>query len=468
MSAPCIWTNDAPPPQSDDWLGMTKASPRDSLEVAVERSLDPGRFIEEREEWSFVTLLEGAAQPIAALVESDAVRAVRLYEVFLAGCYEKAEEGQWEWLFGHFVQSLWCDWLRARQAAGADVDETARRLLTRMEDDPYGFAYGVATEAVKVMSPAQLAAFERGIHEWFVELAGDTTLQARVEDPERGRGWRDELLRTVHAQRGDVQAYIAVCEDFGLTPEDCLVVARMFMTRDEPATALEWVDRGLTTSAKQRVRSVVAADFIKLRRGLLVRLGRRDDAIAGAWGDYRKWVCHFYYSELMQIVPEAERDRWHGEAMAVADERASLGSALILWLETTEYGRLVERVSRASDAELKRLGHGIGDRVAAYLDRPHPALAARVYHALGMRIVDAGKSRYYDAAFQNFADARRCYLAVGLVAHWDALVLAVRSEHSRKTGFMKGFDRVVAEGIAEAAAPFLERARARWFVEGPR
>lgn len=447
---------------------MTKASPRDPLEVAVERSLDPGRFIEEREEWSFVTVLEGAVQPIAALVESDAARAVRLYEVFLAGCYEKAEEGQWEWLFGHFVQSLWCDWLRARQGAGADVDETARRLLAQMEDDPYCFAYGVAPEAVKVMNPAQLAAFERAIHEWFVELAGDTAVQERIEDPDRGRLRRDELLRTVHAQRGDVHAYIAVCEGFELTLEDCRVVARMFMTRGEPATALEWVDRGITLSAKRQARSIVPADFVKLRRELLVRLGRRDEAIAGAWGDYRKWVCHFYYRELMQIVPEAERDRWHGEAMSLADERASLGSALDLWLETKEYARLVERVRRASDAELEGLGHGPRDRIAAYLDRPYPALAARVYQALGMGIVDAGKSRYYDAAHRNFADARRCYLVAGLAGQWNALVLAVRGEHSRKTGFMKGFERVVAGGIGEADANFLERARARWFAESPR
>lgn len=91
-----------------------------------------------------------------------------------------------------------------------------------------------------------------------------------------------------------------------------------------------------------------------------------------------------------------------------------------------------------------------------------------MYRALGMRIVDAGKSRYYDAAFQNFADARRCYLTAGLAGQWDALVLAVRGEHSRKTGFMKGFERVVAGGIGDAAVPFLERARARWFAEGSR
>ena len=70
----------------------------DPLEVAIEDALEPGRFIEKREEWDFVTTLETVAKPILELVMTDAPRAVRLYEVFLAGCYEKAEDGHWEWL----------------------------------------------------------------------------------------------------------------------------------------------------------------------------------------------------------------------------------------------------------------------------------------------------------------------------------------------------------------------------------
>jgi hypothetical protein len=34
------------------------------------------------------------------------------------------------------VVNLYCGWIRARQAASADSDETARRLLGRMETDP--------------------------------------------------------------------------------------------------------------------------------------------------------------------------------------------------------------------------------------------------------------------------------------------------------------------------------------------
>ncbi len=449
-------------------IPRTKSPARDPLEVALEGSLQPGRFIEESEEWEFVTSLDAATKAIEGLVGTDAPRAVRLYEAFLAGCYEKAEEGQWEWSFGNFVQSLWCDWLRARQAADTDADETARRLLARMEDDPYCLAYGMTAEAVKVMGREQLAAFERATREWFAEQAGDTTVQARTADPERARWRRDEILRHILVQRGDVDAYIALCEDFEVTSEDCLVVAKMYRSRGTPAEALGWVERGLTMIAKWKVRGADGSGLVKLRRELLVELGRGDEALAGVWREYCEHPSHFRYGELMKFVPTNERDHWHRKAIEIAAERADLGSALELWLATREYGMLVECVRGANDAELEDLGHDLNDRVAAYLDQPYPALAARVYRALGMRVLVARKSRYYDAALRNFADARRCYVAAGLEGPWNALVLAVRGVHSRKSGFMAGFERVVAGESLRVESSFLERARSRWFTEEPR
>lgn len=443
-----------------------KSPPRDPLEVAIEEALEPGQFIEERNEGRFVTRLEHAAKPIAALIEADAARAVLLYEAFLAGCHEKVEEVHWEWLFGDFVRGLWRAWLRARQAAGADPDETARRLLARMEDDPYCLAYDRKVEAVKVMGPELLAAFERATRERFAELAGDTTGAARVKDPEGARRRRGEILRKILVQRGDVEAYVALCEDSEFEPDDHLALATLLRSKRRPAEALEWVDRGLAVVTKWRSMGSVGSDLVKLRRELLAKVGRGAEAVADAWKAYCSHVSQFTYGELMQLVPRADHAAWHTKAMDTARELADLDEALDLWLETKEYALLVERVGRASDRELEGLGHYLNDRVAAYLDGPYPALAARVYRALGMRILVAGKSKYYEAAFQNFADARRCYLAAGLEGQWNALVLAVRGAHSRKTGFMAGFERVAGGGVREQDASFLERARARWFPDG--
>src|SRR2546422_8666246 len=137
---------------------------RDPLETAIEITLEPGRFIAYRAGSDFVSSLEEVAGQIEALVRTDARRAVGLYETFLAGCYEKAEElDDSSGTFSMFVVSLYCGWIKTRQAARANADATARWLLERMENDPYGFASTLEGDAVQVMHKESLAAFERQV-----------------------------------------------------------------------------------------------------------------------------------------------------------------------------------------------------------------------------------------------------------------------------------------------------------------
>jgi transposase len=96
------------------------------------------------------------------------------------------------------------------------------------------------------------------------------------------------------------------------------------------------------------------------------------------------------------------------------------------------------------------------------LEKAHAGGAARLWRAMGMRIVSAGKSRYYQAALQNFEQARRCYAKAGLEADWEQVVSQMRTDHHRKTGFMRGFEEVVTGSGPSQDPPFLERAKARW------
>ena len=70
-------------------------------------------------------------------------------------------------------------------------------------------------------------------------------------------------------------------------------------------------------------------------------------------------------------------------------------------------------------------------------------MAARLWRALGMRIVSGKKGKHYDAAIRNLGRARRCYEKAGLAADWQQVVSEVRSKHHRKSGFMPGFEHVV-------------------------
>jgi uncharacterized Zn finger protein len=156
-----------------------------------------------------------------------------------------------------------------------------------------------------------------------------------------------------------------------------------------------------------------------------------------------------------------QRSRRHQKAMEAA-AGGDLHSLIELWLETREIDRLVERLRRARDEELEGISHYATEPVAKKLAKTHPDVAARVYRALGMRILRAKKSRHYEAALSNFEKARRCYERAGLAPMWEALVGEIRAQHHRKIGFMTGFEEIVAGGGPSLRPTFLERAKARW------
>jgi len=79
-----------------------------------------------------------------------------------------------------------------------------------------------------------------------------------------------------------------------------------------------------------------------------------------------------------------------------------------------------------------------------------------------MRIINAKKSKYYNAALENFEQARRCYERAGLADDWRCVVDEVRADHRRKTGFMSGFEEVVAGLVPSKKRSFLERAKMCW------
>jgi uncharacterized Zn finger protein len=163
----------------------------------------------------------------------------------------------------------------------------------------------------------------------------------------------------------------------------------------------------------------------------------------------------------MRYVPAKEKITWHQKAME-ASETGDLFSLIELWLKKKENDRLVSRLRRATGEELEDLSHYRTEPLARKLERSHPDISARVYRALCMRIVTAGKSKYYAAALDNIEHAKKCYAKAGHDADWQAVVADVRNRHFRKKGFMAGFENIVAGAPKHVEPPFLERAKARW------
>ena len=210
-----------------------------------------------------------------------------------------------------------------------------------------------------------------------------------------------------------------------------------------------------------RRKSYEEDELRELKRALLAKLGRPGDALQSAWSEFVAYPSTFTYKELMRYVPAKEKMSWHQKAME-ASEKGDLSSQIDLWIEKKENDRLVSRLRRATDEELEDLSHFRTEPLARKLERSHPDISARVYRALCMRIVNAGKSKYYDAALDSIEHAKNCYVKAGLNAEWQAVVADVRARHSRKKGFMAGFEDIVSGAPKHIEPPFLERAKARW------
>jgi hypothetical protein len=222
-----------------------------------------------------------------------------------------------------------------------------------------------------------------------------------------------------------------------------------------------WVDRGIALDKKTPRGSMAGYNLAKLKRELLKKLGREKEALNAAWAEFREFPNKYTYDDLMRFVPKAERASWHVKAIEAA-KRAGLYSLMELLLETKEMDRLADLVRQTKDQALESLSHFITELVAKKIDKAHPDLAARLWRAQGMRIVNAKKSKYYAAALSNFESAKRCFERAGMVTEWVKMVCQVRTDHHRKTGFMSGFESLVAGAGPRDAPSFLERAKTRW------
>lgn len=220
----------------------------------------------------------------AVLVGSAPARAVTLYESFLAGCFEKAEEvDDSGGAFGMGVTDLFGGWIRARQ----DAAEIASRLLGWMDDDPYGFCCRLEQDAVTVLDKAGRAALNEQV-------------RSRVERASLAGG----RTRTAGGRRSSAGAGRS----------------------------------GIALNA--RTPSLFAGrELLVLKVRLLGKLGERTrpSSLFGPPAACRQHPSRFTDDDLLKVVPANERDRWHGRALEAAVD-ADLYSHVELLLQVKETG----------------------------------------------------------------------------------------------------------------------------------
>ena len=418
----------------------------DPLARDIERALSAGEYADEGMGFSFAVELGMAAERIGALAAADPARAARLLETFIDGCLLKAGEvGDSRGGFDRFVQQLAVGWIKARQAAGTGPRQTVRRLLRWIEHDPHTVFYRFEHEALEVLDPAGLAELVEQARARFDEAAklGSSGRRKHGGSQDYDRSKWGNLLRMLHTARQDVDAYISLARETGVTPPDCLQIAQLLKGSGRHDEALEWVERGVGLGSDTFERYAARQDLARLKRDLLVELGRGKEALASAWSEYRGGPTRDRYDELMRFVPSAGRNVWHLKAID-ADRGAPLEDRVELLIATDETDRLAELVRGTADDRLEDLSHVVAGPAAAALEQAHPDMAARLWRAQGMRIVNAGMSLYYGNAVLDFENARRCFERGGAADEWSQTVAWVRERHRRKRSFMPAFEAMVA------------------------
>ena len=431
----------------------------------LEKAIDLGEFISYNRSWDFVRGLEDVKHKIDALVKDGrAERAVSLYEIYLSGCYEKADEiddsgGN----LGMFFEDLFCAWINAGQKAKYDPEETVQNILRWMDNDEYGFCYNIESNVVKALNKKSVKLFEAAIKSRFEKAftTVDQKKRKRVFDYPWGVRKNVSILKVIYIESKDTDAYLAICEKTGTTPEDCKNIANLNKVKRKYQKALSWVEKGLKLEKEGNWGNQSSFGLTGLQQELLNKLGRREDAFDLAWAEFIKHPTKFSYETLMKYVDTKDVKLWHQKALEKAKE-TSLSGFIEICVKTKEWDKLADHISSIDSGQLEELSHYTTEKAAKGLTKIHGLAAAKIYSALGMRILKKGKSKYYRYALEHFQKAGKFYKKTDRDQLWMDLVERVRLNHSRKYSFIPDFEKIVAGRPLKKPESFKTRALKRW------
>lgn len=444
---------------------MKKRKTADPLIAEIERALDLGQFISYSQAWGFIQDLGDTKERIDSLVElGEAERAVGLYKIFLSGCYEKADEiDDSDGDLGMFFEELFCAWIKARQKAGCKADETVQYILKWMENDDYGFCYDIERHVAQVLDNAGFSLFKAHFEDQFDNTFTPFKSKAPMfnYDYPRDVSYNAEILKAIYTARKDVKSYQALCEKIAMSPKDCEEIAKLQMAKRQYTAALSIVEKGLKLEKARDWRNESGYSLTRIKEELLSKMGRKDEAFDMAWLAFEASPSVYAYDNLMKYVVPKDRKKWHEKALLIA-YKSNLSDFIVLCVKTKEWDLLAERILIVKHEELESISHYTIEPAAKGLYKKSGLAAAKVYRALGIRILNSKKSKYYCYALQHFKNAKDLYIKSGKDDMWQAVVKEVRERHSRKYSFIGDFEKIVEGHTIEFLKSFEERVRKRW------
>jgi len=269
------------------------------------------------------------------------------------------------------------------------------------------------------------------------------------------------ILKDIFIVKKDVKAYLALCEKVGMTPKDCEHIASLQKAKRRYDDALAWVEKGLKLEKEREWGNQSSYALTGIRQELLNKLGRREDALESAWSEFKKYPSKYGYDRLRKYIPKKDISHWREKAIHEA-KKTSLSAFIEICTETKEWDVLSEHIVAIEYEKLEKISHYTTVKAAKRLAKKYSQAAAKIYAALGMRIILSGKSKYYHYALEHFRNARKFYERAGCKQMWLSLVDRVREDHSRKYSFIGDFEKIVAGRAPKSPESFEKRAQKRW------
>ncbi|OIO73660.1 MAG: hypothetical protein AUJ85_07390 [Elusimicrobia bacterium CG1_02_37_114] len=437
----------------------------DSLVSTIERALNPGRFVPYGATWSFISDLEKVKEKIDDLVNNkQAEQSVSLYEIFLSGCYEKANEiddsgGN----LGMFFDELFCSWVSARQKAGFSPEETVHQILKWMDNDEYGFCYGIEKNLVGILNPKEMLLFKSTFKDRFDKdfLSTGSEKPKRIYDYPYSVRHNADILKVIYIAKKNIPSYVSLCEKIGISPRDCGNIATLYKDKLLFQDALTWIEKGLDLETKENWPNESICGLAKMKRELLTKLGQEKDALESAWDEFKRYPSEYAYDELIKYVPQNDSQCWHKKAIEEAKNK-SLSGTMEICIKTKEWDILNECIISASHEQLEDITHSAIQKLAEVLVEKYPLSVAKVYRALGIQILKSKKSKYYEIALEHFQKAKKLYYKTDCEKEWLSLVEDIRKKHSRKYSFIEDFEKLVSGEYPEFTKSFVEKSREIW------
>ena len=337
-----------------------------------------------------------------------------------------------------------------------------RQVLRWQENDDYGFCYRIEHDVVKVLDPPGYKLFvqhyERLLNDGLADIPDPRP--AAIFEYENNVRLPALSLKDIYEAKGDTKSFAALCDRTELSPRDCERLAKMEMSKNRWKQALAWVEKGLELEPTRNWHNESSHGLESKKPEILAKLGRKEESLAMAWADFERHPSDHTYERFMEYVPKVAKAEWHMRAMATAAQ-ADIDDFMDVFVATGEWEPLASRVLAVSDGALEDLSHYTLEPAAEGLAKRNIPAAAKLYRALGFRILTSKKSKYYDAALSHFRRARDLCRKANLDCEWQAVVDRIYAEHSRKYGFMPGFERLLV-GETESNPSFAEKARDRW------